>query len=109
MSRIVALGFATMFGLAGSLPAAAADLPNEGKFSVTFFGHGTYKGAAVGKTRSQSIFEYDGYMIGEGLLDHMTAHCMRTGGRTDQTRHSISFCIFTDKGGDQIAEEVDET
>lgn len=108
MSRLGSTFLTIMIGAIGGLPAAA-DPPKEGNFAVSLAAYGTSKGAAVGKTRYQSILEYDGLMVGEGLLDHMTVHCMGMNGRTDQTRRAVVFCIFTDKDGDQIAEDVDES
>ena len=109
MSRVAAICLTMMFGAAGGLTAGAADLPKEGKFSVTFFATGTSKGVAVGKTRYQSSFEYDGFTVGEGLLDHVTFHCTGMNGRRDQTRHVVNFCVLTDKDGDQIAQDIEES
>jgi hypothetical protein len=109
MSRIGAVCLTIMLGVTGCLPAVAADLPKEGNFTATFNGYGTYKAIAVGKTRYQSSYEIDGFVLGEGILDHLTYHCMGMNGRHDQTRHSVNFCVLTDKDGDQIAEDIDET
>jgi hypothetical protein len=106
MSRICAMCLMFTLGATGCFPAAAADLPKQGDFKANFYGHGTYKGFSVGKTRYESSWEEDGFYLGEGLLNHMSAHCLGMTGKTDQTRHGRSFCAATDIDGDQIMEDV---
>jgi hypothetical protein len=108
MSRAGAVCLMLSFGAACCFPAAA-DLPKQGSFTVKFFLHGTWKGIVVGKNRSESSFEEDGFFLGEGLLDHMTQHCVGMNGRMDQTRHVHNFCVATDVDGDQIALDIEET
>jgi hypothetical protein len=105
MSRVGAC-FMFILGTACGFPAAAADLPKQGDFSVTFYGHGVFKGIPVGKTRYEASFEEDGLLVGDGLLNRMTVHCFGMAGRTDQIRHTRGFCIATDIDGDQIAMDI---
>jgi hypothetical protein len=94
MSRVGTAGFIFILGVACSVSAAAADLPKRGEFTVTFYGNGTAKGMAVGKTRYEASYEEDGVWAGDGFGME---------GRTDQTRHNRLFCVATDLDGDQIA------
>jgi hypothetical protein len=103
MSRVGTASFIFILGVACSVPAAAADLPKQGEFTVTFYGHGTAKGMAVGKTRYEASYEEDGVWAGDGFGNQMSLHCFGMEGRTDQTRHNRNFCVATDLDGDQIA------
>ena len=80
----------------------AADLAKEGTFTETFYGFGTFKGFPVGNTRNLSRFEQDGMHVGNGLMDHMTAHCFGTNDRMDDMRETSCNCVHTDPDGDQI-------
>ena len=51
MSRICVMCLMFTLVATGCFPAAAADLPKQGDFKVNFYGHGTYKGFPIGKTR----------------------------------------------------------
>jgi hypothetical protein len=103
MSRAANVCFALMLGAACCAGASAADLPKEGTFTNTLYGYGTFKGSSVGKTRYVNSFEMDGVSVGEGLLNHMTAHCIGLGERLNQMRRSSGRCTLTDIDGDQIA------
>jgi hypothetical protein len=109
MSTAGAVYLMLTFAAACCFPAAAADLPKQGDFSIKFYGHGTWKGVGVGKTRFESAFEEDAIFLGEGLLNRMTIHCFGMNGRMDQTRHVHNFCVLTDIDGDQIAEDIEES
>jgi hypothetical protein len=103
MSRSTDVCFILMLGAACCAGAAAADLPKEGTFTNTLYGYGTFKGSSVGKTRYVNAFEMDGVSVGEGLMNHMTAHCFGMGERLNQMRRSNGRCTLTDIDGDQIA------
>jgi hypothetical protein len=96
-----------MLGAVGCTGAAAADLPKQGSFTDTVYGYGTFKGYSVGKTRNFGAFEADGVFVGEGLRNHMTAHCFGMAERLNDKRRSSGHCVLTDIDGDQIA--VDAT
>ena len=103
MSQSANVCFALMLGVACCTGAAAADLPKEGTFTDVAYGYGTFKGFSVGKTRFVSAFEADGVVVGDGLRNHMTWHCIGTGERLNQMRRSSGRCSSTDIDGDQIA------
>ena len=48
----------------------------------------------------------DGVSVGEGLMNHMTAHCIGLGEPLNQMRRSSGRCTVTDIDGDQIAVDL---
>ena len=103
MSRSTDVYFMLMLGAACCTGASAADLPKEGAFTDVAYGSGTFKGFSVGKTRNVSAFEVDGVVVGDGLRNHMTWHCIGMAERLNQMRRSSGRCVMTDIDGDQIA------
>jgi hypothetical protein len=103
MSRSTDVCFALMLGAACCTGAAAADLPKEGTFTNTLYRVWNLQGIVGRKTRYVNSFEMDGVSVGEGLMNHITAHCIGLGERLNQMRRSSGRCTLTDIDGDQIA------
>jgi hypothetical protein len=106
MSRSANVCFALILGVAYCTGAAAADLAKEGTFTDVVYGFGTLKGFSVGKNRYANAFEADGVVVGDGLRNHMTWHCIGMGERLNQMRRSSGRCSLMDIDGDQIAVDV---
>jgi hypothetical protein len=103
MIRFTDVYFLLFFGTACCTAASAADLPRQGSFTDTFYGWGTIKGSAVGKSRYTGAFEEDGLFVGEGLRNHMTVHCIGISERLNERRRANGRCTLNDVDGDQIA------
>jgi hypothetical protein len=84
--------------------AAAADLPKEGTYSVTFSAFGTFKSTSVGKDVVLFSFDESGPIVGNGLLDHMTWHSWGLFNITNGIALTpIAYWVLTDPNGDQLA------
>ena len=94
----LSLGAALAFGT----PAKSADLPKEGTFSSTYSGVTTVKVSPIGKERLLLTGEGYGLSVGEGILDHMTWHCLGLGDFTNGTGQFRGNCVGTDPTGDQV-------
>jgi hypothetical protein len=94
----LSLGAALAFGT----PANSADLPKEGTFSSTYSGVTTVKASPIGKERLLLTGEGYGLSVGEGILDHMTWHCLGLGDFTNGTGQFRGNCVGTDPAGDQL-------
>jgi hypothetical protein len=94
----LSLGAALAFGT----PAKSADLPKEGTFSSTYSGVTTVKASPIGKERLLLTGEGYGLSVGEGILDHMTWHCLGLGDFTNGVGLFRGNCVGTDPTGDQV-------
>ncbi|MBS0639529.1 MAG: hypothetical protein JSS43_06630 [Proteobacteria bacterium] len=99
-----------------SLPLGAAlaeDLPREGRFSITYTGvntspakpvpYGKDREAVVGVSLMTAVND-----AGSGLLHNMAGRCqvvtlIDRGAKTQEMR---AYCVYTDRTGDQVFEEV---
>ncbi len=103
-------GVLSAFTLGGAMAcgvaAMAADLPKEGKFSVTLSGAGTAKITAVGKERLLLAWDETDLTVGTGLLDHMTWHCFGLYDVMNAMTQVQGYCVATDPAGDQLVGNV---
>jgi hypothetical protein len=93
---------ARRFGIA----AMAADLPKEGTFSGTASNFGTVKATPIGKERLLVMFDENGSVVSNGLLDHTTVHCWGLGDFTNGTGQVHGYCVSMDPAGDQIVTNI---
>jgi hypothetical protein len=102
-----ALPFTLGFALAFNTAAVAADLAKEGTYSVTFSGFGTFKSTAVGKDVVLLAWDESGTLVGNGLLDHMTAHCFGLFNVLNGINQTTGgYCVQTDPNLDQLASSI---
>jgi hypothetical protein len=95
------LTLAALFAFATVAPAQAKD----GKFTDSFAGFGTFKGAPVGKERLlTTIEENDLWISDDPMFDHLTSHCSGLGDFTKSEGQAHGFCVVTDPAGDQLVE-----
>jgi hypothetical protein len=95
------LSVAVLFGLT----AMAADLPKEGTFEVTYSAFSTVKESTLGEGQLVVAYDQNGLTAGNGILDHMTWHCIELVGIASGMVQWQSRCVGTDPAGDQIASE----
>jgi hypothetical protein len=86
--------------------ATAADLPKEGKFSVTLSGAGTAKATAIGKERLLIAWDENDLTVGTGIFDHATWHCFGLYDVMNAMVQVQGYCVVTDPAGDQIVGNI---
>jgi hypothetical protein len=86
--------------------AMAADLPKEGKSSVTLAGAGTAKATAIGKERVLIAWDENDLTVGTGIFDHTTWHCFGLYDVMNATVQVQGYCVVTDTVGDQIVGNI---
>jgi hypothetical protein len=90
----------------------AQELPNEGKFSITYTAVNPTpsKGIVVGKDRevtASTLLMMAVNDAGSGLLHNMAGRCVSLVvlDRTAKTLDVRGYCNYADRGGDQVFEE----
>ena len=94
--------FTLSTAIAFGVVAMAADLPKEGTFSGTLSNSGTVKATPVGKERLLVMFDENGSVVSNGLLDHTTVHCWGLGDYANGVGQAHGYCVSMDPAGDQI-------
>ena len=81
----------------------AADLPKEGTFNAIYSTFGTIKTTTIGKERVMFVFDENGLIRSDGLLDHTTWHCWGMAEFVNGVGAPYGSCVATDPAGDQIS------
>jgi hypothetical protein len=106
MKRTVAIsGFVTVLtvlAFSGASSPASAQMVQEGKYGGTYSAFGTFKATPIGKERLLTVFDDNGFNIGQWPFDHMTQHCWGTGDFTNGMGQNRGYCVAIDVAGDQI-------
>ena len=99
MTRLLTVSAFALLAL--TLPASP-QMMQEGTFSGTYSAFGTVKATPIGKERLLTVFDDNGFTVGQGLADRMTHHCWGMGDFTNGMGQDRGYCVGVDPAGDQL-------
>ena len=112
MTRCITLAAAVVLSLGCVAPVFAQELPNEGKFSITYTAVNPAPSKAAVSVDDRDVTVSSSIMTGvndagSGLLHNMAGRCnfMTETDKVAKTVQTRGFCNYADRAGDQVFEE----